>query len=98
MGLGLYNNETQRHIKDDCMEKGHWYVNDAGYLYIVPNDLYGIAEIEGPDGDVLDALNKCYREASFDTIDPEQVAEALGLEVVAEVLKRFDSEAGYYHA
>ena len=104
MGLGLYDNESQKYLEEPCKEKGHWYVSDEnGMLYIVPNDKYGSAEIDGPDDDILDALNAAYREADtngtdFDRIDAEAIAQRLGLSVIPDVLKRFDSESGYYHA
>lgn len=103
MGLGLYDNESKQYLQEPCKEHGHWYEGDDGQLYIVPNDKYGVSEIDGPDDDVLDALNAAYRQAetdgiAFDRIDTGAIAQRLGLSVIQDVLKRFDAESGYYHA
>lgn len=102
MGLGLYDNESRKYLEEPCKQHGHWYVADDGQLYIVPDDQYGIAEIDGPDDAVLDALNATYREADanktdFNSIDTAAIAQRLGLSVIYDWQKRFDEESGYYH-
>lgn len=91
--------ETGQCVESPCLEHGHWYFDrEQQALYIVPNDEFGEAEIEGPDGDTLERLNEIYRETEFGQVDQETVAEALELEVVPDVLKRFDPDIGYYSA
>ena len=46
------------------IEQGHWYRSPAGELFIVPDDQVAVAEIEGPDGETLDRLNKVYRRCN----------------------------------
>ena len=93
--MGPYNNETQQYLDVPGFESGHWYTSE-GILYIVPN---AEAEIEGPDDNILERLNTIYREAaSFEDVNPYDVASELGLEVIPDPLKRFDPEIGYYHA
>jgi hypothetical protein len=92
---GLYDNEAQQYIEEEhCME-GDWYVDDDGFLYIVPYPPDTVAEIEGFDGPVLDALNAACREN--DGVVPDSVVDALGLACVPHVLKRFSPEDGYYY-
>lgn len=95
--MGPFDNETGKYIETPGFGQGsHWYVDDRDQLYIVPD---AEAEIEGPDTETLQALNKVYREAtSFLAVNPEGVAEKLGLEVIPDVLKRFDPDTGYYRA
>ncbi|WP_323016417.1 hypothetical protein [Castellaniella sp.] len=87
--------------RHECFDHGHWYQDWDGAIYIVPDDRYGLAETYGPDGEMLDAINKAYRECwptpSWQ-VDPEVIAEKLDLETVPEYLRRFDPEIGYYHA
>lgn len=97
MGIGMQN-EQNEYVKTNGLENGHWYVNQNGMLFIVPSEEDGIAEIEGPDGAVLDQLNAIYRETPFEKVDQAQVANDLGLEVIQDVLKRFDPAIGFYHA
>ena len=92
--MGPFDNEKGVFLQAPGYEEGHWFVsNTTGDAFIVPKC---DAEIEGPDGEVVDELNAVYREQSFDQVDPEAVAEQLGLSVVPDVLKRFDSRVGYY--
>lgn len=97
MGIGMQN-ENNQYEKTAGLENGHWYRDSDGMLYIVPTEEDGLAEIEGPDGDVTDKLNAVYRDTAFAKVDQHQVARELGLEVVLDVLKRFDSEIGFYSA
>lgn len=95
---GPYDNESARYIEDEGFEKGHWYQDMAGALYIVPDDTYGIREIEGPDGETLNALNRTYRGKAFGTVNQIKIAKLLRLEIIQDVLKRFSAESGYYSA
>jgi hypothetical protein len=98
MGIGTRDEETGIFFKSPGLENGHWYLDDDGYLYIVPNDNYDIEETAGPDNETVDALNALYREKDFDSINPDEVAEKLGLEFVHDVLRRFDPQSGFYTA
>ncbi|MEY2152344.1 hypothetical protein AB7849_15670 [Rhodanobacter sp. 115] len=94
--MGPYNNETRTYEKVEGYESGHWYVKESTReLFIVPS---AEAEIEGPDNETLEALNTIYREKPFKEVDAYAVANQLGLVVVADALKRFDTEVGYFHA
>lgn len=90
--MGPFDNEAGVYIASQEHEDGDWYVDNDGQLYIVPAD----GEIEGPDNDLLCRLNDIYREDEKPS--PAKIAEELGLELVAPVLKRFDAAVGYYHA
>lgn len=96
---GSYDNDNGVYIKEDCMMRGHWYRDlDNDALYIVPNDNFGSAEIIGPDDAITERLNEYYRGVKMEDVDTEQVAQSLDLEVIPEVLYRFDEEVGYYTA
>lgn len=98
MTLGTLDEATGEYIQAPELENGHWYLDDEGLLYIVPNDLHGIAEIEGPDGDTMDELNARYRKAGFENINTEELAKALDLDFIPDVLRRFDPQSGFYTA
>jgi len=91
-----YQNEVGACVKSEGLEEGHWYVDAEGALFIVPDERFGLAEIEGPDGEVCDALNDVYRAQPFEQVDPQAVATRLGLTVVYGWQRRFDAQAGYY--
>lgn len=95
--MGPFDNQTGKYVATSGYGEGsHWYLDEEGRLYIVPSV---DAEIEGPESDVLDALNKVYRDAPhFSSVNPEEVAEELAIEVIPDVLKRFDPDVGYYRA
>jgi len=92
------NNETEQYIEMSGLEFGHWYLDQDGALYIVPDEKYGFAEIEGPDTDTLEKLNNAYRETGFDKVDRSAIAKDNGLEIIPDVLKRFSPGLGYYNA
>ena len=89
---GLFDNETRRYLYDDGLFYGDWYVDEDGFLFIIPLDEQ---EIDSPDGEILDRLNAICRE--YDVVLDEE-AEELGLNRVACNLKRFSEEDGYYYA
>lgn len=96
-----YDNDTQTHFEMPGLDKGHWYQDEEGAIYIVPHPKYGTAEIEGPDSGVLDQLNEIYRavdDSEFDEVDTEEVAHKLDIIVIDDFLKRFDPETGYFSA
>ena len=96
--MGPYDNDACIYLESPWLQQGHWYQGDDGSLYIVPTTAHGLAEIEGPDGEVLDALNAAYRTTDFDKVDQEAVAKRLDIDVIPEVLKRFSEEIGYFSA
>ncbi|MDO8416538.1 MAG: hypothetical protein Q7S87_10035 [Agitococcus sp.] len=97
MGLGLFDNKINEYVQD--LTSGHWYTDDDGMLYIVPSDENGIAGIEGPDDTVVMAeLNAIYRDLPFKLTCPFHVAKRLGLTVIADTFKRFNTEDGNYTA
>jgi len=98
MGIGTRNEATQQYIHSGGLQNGHWYVDGEGFLYIVPDDRYGIEECAGPDNTTMDALNALYRETAFDSVNPSEVAIRMGLDFIPEMLRRFDRESGFYTA
>jgi hypothetical protein len=83
------------------IEQGHWYRDATGALLIVPDDEWAAAEIEGPDGEMLDRLNKVYRRCKsegvpFQKIDTAGIARALELEIVDQAERLFDAVTGRY--
>lgn len=98
MGIGTRDESTGIFFKSEGLDNGHWYVDQEGYLYIVPDDRYGLEECAGPDNDVMDQLNAVYRETEFDAIDPFAIATQLGLDFVSPALHRFDPESGFFTA
>ena len=83
------------------IELGHWYRNAIGELFIVPDDDIAVAEIEGPDGETLDRLNKVYRRCGaegvpFQSIDTNGIARVLELELVDQAERLFDAPTGRY--
>lgn len=96
---GIYDNEKGVYLEAPGLEKGHWFKDAEGNLFIVPDESYGLAEIEGPDGVILDALNAAYQGIKQLTeINPESIAEDLELDFIPDYLKRFDPEVGHYSA
>lgn len=91
---GMYNNDTGEYILCDWLIDADWFEDGDGFLFIVPRPEV-VAEIDGPDGAMIDELNAACR-------DHEQITDAdcdrLGLVRVDDALKRFDPETGYYHA
>lgn len=95
---GPYDNESQVYLASECLAHGHWYLDEDGMLYIVPNPQYGLAEIEGPDDEICSLLGKVYQAKEFAEVDPEEVAKMHDLEYVSPVLHRFTEQTGYYSA
>lgn len=95
----MYDNELGCHVEEPEVMQGQWFVDPAtGILYIAAAS--SNLENVGPDDAIMDRINQLCR-ADIDTM-PERFADALhrefGLEPVAECLKRFTPEEGYYHA
>jgi hypothetical protein len=90
----MYDNETGRWLFCDWLMNADWFDDQNGFLFIVPRPEI-VAEIEGPDGPLLDAMNAACRDHNELT---DQDCERLGLLRVDDVLKRFNPVDGYYHA
>lgn len=90
----MYDNETGLFLFADYLLEADWFVDRSGFLFIVPRPEV-VAEIEGPDGLLLDAMNAACRDHNELTDDD---CDKLGLIRVAEILKRFNPVDGYYHA
>lgn len=94
----MYNNETGLYEEEPWMEEGTWVEDDEQRLYIIPLR-HVTTEIEGPDGETLDALNAwCREHGDFASEEGSDALERMGLTVVGEALKRFNECDGYYHA
>jgi len=95
----MFDNELGCYVPAEWLENGMWFVDDESHLYIVPD---GVAEIEGPDGPISDALNALCREHGGDLPRDSELCDLLALEhglmYVPECLHRFDHISGYYHA
>jgi len=90
---GCFNNEDAPWLDED-----QW-LEDAYFLYIIPNPRHGHAEVEGPDNETLDKINAILREKPEGEweLTPDEV-KRLGLTQVDDCLKRFNSHDGHYHA
>ena len=98
----MFDNESEEFIEVPGAMSGHWAEDEHRLLYIVPaeTDETGrqlIAECEGPDNAVMDAINAACREGYFYS-DPDAVFERLGLTPIPAPPRRFDPADGYYHA
>jgi len=91
--MGPYDDTNGRYTPDEEFERGHWYRDEQGMLYIVP---CGQAEIAGPDNETSDKLNNVYREQGFDKVDPCDLARELMLDYVWDSFKRFSPDVGYF--
>lgn len=98
MGIGTRNEETGEYIFSEDLDNGHWYQDQNGNLYIIPDERNGIEGSQGPEGRVMTELNAVYRQKGFDHVDPDALANELGLEFISPVLHRFDEESGFYSA
>ena len=90
----MYDYETGRFVFCDWLMDADWFVDPDGVLFIVPRPEV-VAEIDGPDGPRLEAMNAACREHNELT---ERDCERLELVRVDDVLKRFNAVDGYYHA
>ena len=93
--------ETSSLVRPE-IEQGHWYVDPIGALFIVPDDGVAVAEIEGPDGEMMDRLNRVYRRCEaegvpFQKIDTGSIARVLQLEIVEKADRLFDESTGRYY-
>lgn len=93
--MGPFDNQLHRYVEDNAVEDGLWVVDDVDNLWIIATVGH---EIYGPDGDTLDKLNALCRRHPIPNDIPMSKLKALGLSVVPAVLKRFDSDRGYYYA
>ncbi|ABM97087.1 hypothetical protein [Methylibium petroleiphilum] len=93
MAIG-YDNEAGCCVRNPDLDAGHWYLDEDGALYIVPDN----GEIEGPDSPMIDQLNAAYRRMNFAEICQETLATELGLTVAYPWQHRFDPTAGYFTA
>jgi hypothetical protein len=90
----VYDNETGRWLYCEWLMDADWFDDAEGFLFIVPRPEI-VAEIEGPDGPLLDAMNAACRDHAELT---DGDCERLDLLRVNGVLKRFNPVDGYYHA
>jgi hypothetical protein len=72
--------------------EGTWVEDEHGNMWIIPQPGI-VAEIEGPDiPEIIDVL------AGKGGAIMEKEMDSLGLSIVADHLKRWSPEDGYYHA
>jgi hypothetical protein len=90
----MFNNETRQYDYCNWIMDADWFDDAQGFLFIVPQKDV-VAEIEGPDGPILDAMNAACQDHGEIT---EEDCTRLGLTRVSDILKRFSPEDGYYHA
>lgn len=90
----MFDNETGLFLFADYLMEADWFVDKNGFLFIVPEPEV-VAEIDGPDGVLLDAMNAACREHGELT---DRDCERMELTRVDDVLKRFHPMDGYYHA
>jgi hypothetical protein len=92
--LGNYSQHTRRHVPDNALLHGHWYVEPSGALYIIPT----IGRAEGPAGPTLDHLNTLYGAQALSEVNVDVVANLTGLRAVHWSDKKFDPTNGYHLA
>ena len=95
---GLYANDDRRYIEVPSLEHGHWYTDDDGALFIMPDPQYGLCDSVGPDDVNAETLTHLYSKTAFDKLDPNEVSRNHGLTAIPNVLKRFDPQIGYFTA
>jgi len=93
---GTFDNETRVYLFEEWYDEGDWFEDKEGFLYIMPTDDYGTAESLGPDNKTEDWLNWHYRE--YNERPTEEELTTHGLHDIPPVLRRFDSDCGFYHA
>jgi hypothetical protein len=94
---GYYDNETREFVEEEHLsaDDALWLTDDEHNLYILPR-LDVTAENEGPDGPIMDELNRIMRDDY--RMPTEEEYEALGLHYISPMLRRFNEVDGYYHA
>ena len=87
--------------RDEAIEvinNSAWFEDKVKMLYIIP--IKQNRDQIGPDNEIMDALVKAYRDAEegkqMEAVEAK--AEELGLVKIQDVLKRWSSEDGFYHA
>jgi len=81
---------------EECYMHGQWFLDREGYLYINPES-YAAAEILGPAGAIMDALNEaCCANDGGDV--PDDVIAELDLLEIGPIDRRFTPESGYFIA
>lgn len=87
------NHTTQCHTNAPGFLVGHWYLNQEGELFIVPNAVAGIA---GSDKSIIARLDQAYCLMDFDAVDPKTIAKQLDLEFVPASYRHFCEDVGFY--
>lgn len=87
----------------DVQKSQAWYQDHLGKVFIVPDEEFAAAEIEGPDSETIDRLKRiCLRCESegvaFKKIAQAGIAKALELLPVDTSNRRFDLLTGRYFA
>ena len=90
----MFDNRTGVFLFADYLMAADWFEDTNGFLFIVPRPQV-VAEIDGPDGPLMDAMNAACSGHSELT---DKDCEKLELTRVDDVLKRFHPLDGYYHA
>lgn len=90
----MYDNETRRFVFCDWLLNADWFDDRDGFMYMVPSPEV-VAEIDGPDGPLLDAMNAACRDHKELTTED---CERLGLLGVDDVLKRLLPRLMIHHA
>ena len=78
-------------------DQGQWLEDRYGYLYIVPNSLFGSAETLGPDNIMMDKIVAASRRGPKGYVT-QAMRRKLRLVEIPFELRRFSPEDGYYHA
>lgn len=93
--MGPFDYNLDHFVEKLGYREGHWYVHPiTGDVYLVP---VGAPCIEGFNDSILASLTDVYRDTAFEAVDPEVVADKLGISVVADAVRRFSKLCGYYY-
>jgi hypothetical protein len=89
--MGPYDNETGEHIFFQELMDGEWFVDDEGYLYILPIE-GAILDSEGPDNEIMDALDRAPSPVPQELIDRYHLCD------ISSTFRRWNPKEGFYHA
>lgn len=93
---GIYDNDKQEYMFDDHYWNGQWLLDREGNLYINPESGV-VAEIIGPDNEIMAALNAACRANDGGDVPDDVIAE-LDLIEIGPHDRRFSVLWGYFLA
>lgn len=89
----LFDNQTESYVFDPVVMTAFWFVDDDGFLYIIPRENDNFESCIGNEDKEL-LLNTL----SDSQLSDEETMNKHGLTTVQEWQRRFDEQSGYYIA